>query len=164
MLPDQIKPCIAIYVYSHPDNAQKIREVQAGMEEEGIPYSLIQSSETDVVALGYQAACTSRLGVGVGIGLEGLSIQYDKLPAQQPLFLLKTPGTPIDWRIFGYNAARLVKGIPFKNDKNNKSEEKNDPQCQDSRALYCLVQSIVQKILQETEHGHGEVKAWSTNH
>ena len=160
MLPDQIRPCIVVYVYNHPGYEQKVREVQAGMEEEGIPYSIVESSEKDVITLAYQAACASRLGVGVGIGLEGLSIQYDKLPEREPLFLLTTSGSPADWRIFGYNAARLVKGIPFK----KQSEEKLDPQCQDSSALYQLVWSIVQKILQEPGQGHGEVEAWSTNH
>ncbi len=160
MLPDQIKPCITIYVHRHPSSAQKVREVQAGMEEEGIPYSVVESDETDVIALSCKAASISKLGVGVGIGLDGLSIQYDKLSAQEPLFFLTTPGTPADWRRFGYNAARLVKGIPFKNE----SEEKDDPQCQDSSALYHLVWRIVQKVLQETGQGHGEVKAWSKIH
>lgn len=155
MLPDRIKPCIIIHVYNHPTSGQKVREVQAGMEEEGIPCSIIESHEKDVATLAYQAACTSKLGVGVGISSDGLSIQYDKLPAKEPLFLLTTPGTPSDWRMFGYNAARLVKGIPFK----NQTEEKIDPQCQDSSALYHLVWRIVQKILQENGQGHGEVKA-----
>ncbi|WP_378954829.1 glycerol dehydratase reactivase beta/small subunit family protein [Pelosinus sp. sgz500959] len=163
MLPDQIKPCIVIYFYSHPGYERKIREVQAGMEEEGIPCSIMQSNENDVIVLAYQAASASKLGVGVGIGQDGLSIQYDKLPAKEPLFLLTTPGTPTDWRKFGYNAARLVKGIPFKEQK-EQSEEKIDPQCEDSSALYHLVWSIVQKVLQETGQGHGEVKAWSKTH
>ena len=160
MLPDQIKPCIVIYVYHHPGYEQKVREVQAGMEEEGIPYSLIESSETDAMNLAYQAARISKLGVGVGIGKDGLSIQYDKLPARAPLFLLPVSGSPTDWRTYGYNAARLVKGIPFK----SSAIEKIDPPCQDSSALYQLVWSIVQKVLQETGQGHGEVKAWSINH
>lgn len=151
MLPDRIKPCIFIHVFPHQGSTQKIREVKAGMEEEGIPYSIVHSNEADAVTLAYQAACTSKLGVGVGIGEKGLSIQYDKLPAKEPLFSLVAPGTPAEWRHFGYNAARLVKGIPFK----NQPLKEIDPQCQDSSALYDLVWSIVQKILQETAQGHG---------
>ena len=160
MLPEQIKPCIAIFVYPHQGSENKLREVQAGMEEEGIPYSIIQKDEPDATLLAYQAACHSKLGVGLGIGPDGVAIQYDKLPVSQPLFQLTTAGTASDWRRYGYNAARLVKGIPFKD------QEKViiDPQCQDSKALYQLVRSIVEKILQEAGQGHGEVKAWSTNH
>lgn len=157
MLPDRIKPCIVINVFPHQGSAQKIREVTAGMEEEAIPYSVVQSNEADAVTLAYQAACTSKLGVGVGIGEKGLSIQHEKLSAKEPLFSLQAPGTRADWRHFGYNAARLVKGIPFK----NQSLQAIDPQYQDSSALYNLVWSIVQKILQETAQGHGEVKTWS---
>lgn len=160
MLPDGIKPCIVIYVCSHPGAMEKIREVQAGMEEEGIPWSILQSNETDFTKLAYEAASSSKLGVGVGIGVDGLSIQHEKLPANQPLFSLAAAGKPADWRRFGYNAARLVKGIPFKNE----SEEKIDPQCQDSSVLYQLIWNLVQKVLQETGQNHGEVKAWSKIH
>lgn len=157
MLPDRIKPCIVIAAYTHPGCEQKIREVKAGMEEEGIPCSIMHSNDGDAVSLAYQAACASKLGVGVGIGAEDLFIQYEKLPPREPLFALRVSGTPTDWRHFGYNAARLVKGIPFK----NKSLEVMDLQCPDSSALYHLVWSIVQKVLQETAEGHGEVKTWS---
>ena len=39
MLPDQlsVKPCVVITVLPHPGCEYKIREVKAGMEEEGIP-------------------------------------------------------------------------------------------------------------------------------
>ena len=160
MLPDQIKPCIVMAVYPHAGSESKIRELQAGMEEEGIPWTMIQGNEVDATLLAYQAAVYSKLGVGVGIGPQGLAIQHDKLPVQEPLFQLTTSGTSRDWRTYGYNAARLVKGIPFK----DQSQAIIDPQYQDSKVLYQLVRSIVEKILQETGQGHGEVKAWSTNH
>ncbi|HWR29040.1 MAG TPA: glycerol dehydratase reactivase beta/small subunit family protein [Negativicutes bacterium] len=144
MLPDRVKPCIAICVFNHSGCERKIREVQAGMEEEGIPYMVMPGEDRDVIALSNQAACASKLGVGVGIGPEGLSIQTDKLPAKEPLFLLTNPGTLADWRNFGYNAARLVKGIPFK-----KQSEETESQEQDSTELYLLVRDIVQKILRE---------------
>ena len=160
MLPETNKPCVLIHVSPHPSFEHKIREVQAGMEEEGIPYVVMQSNQSDVVALAYQGACTSKLGVGVGIGVEGLCIHYSKLPAEEPLFALKVAGTPLEWRHFGYNAARLVKGIPFK----NQSAENLIPQVMDHSDLYSLISTIVKKVLQETVQGHGEVQAWSKTH
>ena len=157
MLPDIIKPSVLIYAFPHPGCEHKIREVQAGMEEEGIPYSVGHSDESDPVLLSYQGASTSKLGVGLGIGAEGLCIHYSKLPVQEPLFSLKGVGTPCEWRHFGYNAARLVKGIPFK----NQVSEGTSNQVIDSNALYSLVCSIVEKVLRETAQDHGEVKAWS---
>jgi len=94
-----------------------------------------------------------------------LAIHYGKLPVKEPLFSLTSQGTPNDWRHFGYNAARLVKGIPFKIQTQEVVEKEgvNLP-FQDPSALYQLIRSIVQKILQETERGNGEVERWSTTH
>ena len=148
------KPCVLIYVSPHIGWQKKIREVQAGMEEEGIPCQVVQVEEFDAVALAYQGAIASKLGVGLGIGAESLCIHYHKLPAKHPLFVLNVPGTPVQWRYFGYNAARLVKGIPFK----VQPTEEPVPQQMDSKALYNLIYGIVQKILRETGPGHEEVK------
>lgn len=158
MQPDQNRPCILIYVLPHVGCEGKIREVQAGMEEEGIPYSVVHSNEKDAVALSYEGALKSKLGVGLGIGAESLCIHYVKLPAQKPLFVLNEAGNPAQWRHFGYNAARLVKGIPFK----GQPSEDEDLPIHHQDALYDIVYRIVQKVLQESAQGHGEVKAWST--
>jgi len=148
MLPEGASdnPCVLIHVFPHTGWEEKIREVQAGMEEEGIPCHVVQAEEFDEVVLAYQGACASKLGVGLGIGVEGLCIHYNKLPKRQPLFALNVPGTPVDWRHFGYNAARLVKGIPFKEEP----MEELTPKLVDSKALYNLVYGIVQKVLRET--------------
>ena len=156
MLPERasVKPCVLIHFSPHIGCEEKIREVQAGMEEEGIPCLVAQAEELDVVALAYQGACASKLGVGLGIGAQGLCIHYSKLPKQNPLFALDFPGNPVHWRHFGSNAARLVKGIPFK----EQPVEELIPQLLDLSALYNLVYGIVQKVLRETDQGHGEVK------
>ncbi len=147
------KPCVMIYAFPHPDYERKIREVKAGMEEEGIPYSIVASKTGAAVPMAYQGACESKLGVGIGISAESLCIHYAKLPCDQPLFVLPGPGRAVEWRCFGYNAARLVKGIPFK----NMHEEKPVAQPSDTNELYNLVRCIVTKILQESAPGHREV-------
>lgn len=153
-MPDQIaaKPCITIYAVPHLLCEQKVREITAGMEEEGIPYLLVDSKQGTAVELAYQGACESQLAVGVGISAEQLCIHYAKLPWDQPLFTLNGPGQAVEWRCFGYNAARLVKGIPFKNHL-----EESVSQSSDVSELYHLVSCIVTKILQESAPGHGEV-------
>lgn len=154
-MPDQLsdKPCVTIYAFPYPGYEQKIREVKAGMEEEGIPYSIVQSKNVTAVEMAYQGACESKLGVGIGMSAEALCIHYAKLPCDQPLFILNGPGHAFEWRCFGYNAARLVKGIPFKNIQ----EEKSVFQPSDTSELYNLVSGIVTKILQESAPDHGEV-------
>ena len=144
MLSDRVKPCVAICVFDHPDSGRKVREVQAGMEEEGIPFLFLRGDEPDVTALANHAAGISQLGVGMGIAPDGLAIQTDKLPANKPLFRLASPGTPEDWRIFGCNAARLVKGIPFK----RLSEPEAPPPS--ASELEAFIRKTVLKILQQT--------------
>lgn len=108
------KPCVHIRLHEHPGWAEKLREVQAGLEEEGIPCRVASCENGGFIALGYQGAQESQLGVGVGIDDEGLCIHYQKLPEKEPLFQLTETTRADAWRRIGYDAARLVKGIPFK--------------------------------------------------
>ena len=147
------KPCVIIYVIPHPLAEPKTREIKAGLEEEGIPYSIVNSEKLTAVELAYQGACESQLGVGVGISAESLCIHYAKLPSDQPLFSFNGPGSAVEWRCFGYNAARLVKGIPFK----NILEEQNVYQPSAASETDNFVRRIVTKILQESAPGFGEV-------
>jgi hypothetical protein len=147
------KPCIAIHVFPHVGCEQKLREITAGMEEEGIPCVVVTSNEQDAVQLAYDGACDSRLGVGVGIGEKNVSIHYAKLPPEQPLFVLNGPGSVQEWRCYGYNAARLVKGIPFK----TASQESDVSQSSGSADLYRTISSMITKILQESAQDHGKV-------
>ncbi|SMC34620.1 glycerol dehydratase reactivase beta/small subunit family protein [Sporomusa malonica] len=150
------KPSIIICIFPHEGCAAKLREVQAGMEEEGVPCSLLTGEEVDAIALAYRGAYASPLGVGVGISTEGMCIHYQKLPERQPLFVLDGEDNLAEWRRFGYNAARLVKGLPFK----SKQIEAAGNQL-DTSQLYASVREIVLKVLQEFAQGHGEVNTWS---
>lgn len=138
------KPCVNIKITPHPGYKQKLREVQAGMEEENIPGLVVECDDHDITAIAYQGACSSQLGVGVGIGEAGMCIHYHKLPEGQPLFLSTTPGTLKEWRHFGSNAARLVKGIPFKEPvtRNNMPLTFDD-------GLVDLLRNIIARVLQE---------------
>lgn len=143
------KPCVLIYVVPHPGDKEKLREVRAGMEEEGIPCTVLQGSGNDVTALAYQGAGSSQLGVGMGIGPDGMSIHYQKLPPQEPLFV-SAAGDPVQWRYFGCNAARLVKGIPFK-----KLSETTCHQASQEDELEHLVRSVITRLLKDTEKTMG---------
>ena len=140
-----IKPSIVICASGHSQDDAKIREIKAGIEEEGVPCSLLADREGDVAALAWQAAAASHLGVGVGISPAGAGLHYHKLPEHTPLFIAaaNSPGT---WRQLGYNAARLVKGLPFKADGNREFVIDID----DEARLYEQVYQIVVKILNET--------------
>lgn len=176
------KPSIIICTYPHTGCEAKLREIQAGVEEEGVPCSLVSSVAADAVHLAYKGAHASPLGVGIGIGPDSLCVHYQKLPENQPLFVLTGEGSQAMWRNFGYNAARLVKGLPFKEptvdaepvadtaanasfDLTAVSREQGTIQQitsnEDMAELYATIREIVLKVLQENAQGHGEVNTWS---
>jgi hypothetical protein len=152
------KPSIIICACPHDACAAKLRELQAGMEEEGVPCLLTDDAGGDAAALAFKGAQVSPPGVGVGISPAALCVHYQKLPERQPLFVLERTGTPAEWRNFGYNAARLVKGLPFKD--TSVQEEAAAPE-DDMAKLYASVREIILKVLQESAQGHGEVNTWS---
>ncbi|WP_188400143.1 glycerol dehydratase reactivase beta/small subunit family protein [Sporomusa sp. GT1] len=176
------KPSIIICTYPHTGYEAKLRELQAGMEEEGVPCLLADAVAADAVALAYKGAQVSPLGVGIGISPDSLCVHYQKLPERQPLFVLAGAGSQAEWRTFGYNAARLVKGLPFKTTaaevepaaaaaapaasglravSREQGTSRQAAANDDMAELYATVRKIVLKVLQENVQGHGEVNTWS---
>lgn len=90
------------------------QEVLWGIEEEGIPWRWQQAAGLDVVAHAWQAANQSALLVGIACDSQQLVIHYRNLPASAPLFTLMLHENLQSRRKAGNNAARLVKGIPFR--------------------------------------------------
>ena len=90
------------------------REVLLGIEEEGIPFLLQHHPAEDVVNSAWQAARSSPLLVGIACDHHTLVVHYKNLPASAPLFTLMHHQDRQAHRNTGNNAARLVKGIPFR--------------------------------------------------
>lgn len=106
----------AIVVVSAAGGGRIEREVLAGIEEEGVPYSLLPA-DPDVPAadLARQAALRSPLRVGIGLDARGeVCIHHDQLA--DPLPELGSGGTAAAGtaRTLGHNAARIVVGLPLK--------------------------------------------------
>ena len=89
--------------------------ISVGAEEEGIPCRLTPASETDATALAYEAAGSSRLGVGVGVASGQVAVHERHMPAAQPVVAspLDDGSTGQVCRTAGSNAARLVIGVPL---------------------------------------------------
>ena len=99
-------PAIVVMVIGAYTNAWD--EVLFGIEEEGIPFSIQQ------IHSAWQAARQSPLLVGIACDREKLIVHYKNLPASAPLFTLMYQQDNYARRSIGNNAARLVKGIPFR--------------------------------------------------
>ncbi|HEY0208166.1 glycerol dehydratase reactivase beta/small subunit family protein [Acerihabitans sp.] len=94
------------------------RQLLLGMEEEGIPFALHDAGDDagPLASLAHQASNASPLAVGVAVNAQDMVVHDPHLPVERPLFVLKDharlPAQEI--RRLGCNAARLVKGLPFK--------------------------------------------------
>ncbi|WP_105616138.1 propanediol/glycerol family dehydratase medium subunit [Vallitalea okinawensis] len=98
--------------------SQVIKEIMAGIEEEGMVPRVIRVHKTsDVSFIGKEAAVLSGSGIGIGIQSKGTTIIHQKdlypltnleLFPQAPLLSLET------YRAIGKNAARYAKGINVK--------------------------------------------------
>jgi propanediol dehydratase medium subunit len=103
-----------------------LREICAGIEEEGLSYRFIRVFRTsDVGFIAHEAAKLSGSGIGIGIQSRGTTVIHQKdLPplsnlelfSQSPLIDLET------FRAIGKNAAKYAKGespnpVPVRNDQ-----------------------------------------------
>ena len=98
--------------------AQVLREVCAGIEEEGVPTRVVVpsgDSDTDgeTVLLAHEAAEESRLDVGVALGVEAVVVHHAKLPERSPAQVVPAEAGTAGWRGAGRSAARIVKGLPY---------------------------------------------------
>lgn len=102
----------AIIIYTNEPDEDLLREVCAGIEEEGVLYQ-VSSHEGDLDTLAFEAAKESMLGSGVGITGARLAMQMECLPKGRNVFELNMPRF---WqcRNLGANSARAIKKMPFK--------------------------------------------------
>ena len=89
------------------------RQLLYGLEEEGIPCELQMGADGDAVAMAWEGAQASRLGVGVGLDGRDAVLQMSRLDCETPLFRVSVHSAE-RVRILGANAARLVKKLPLK--------------------------------------------------
>jgi len=111
------KPVVCIRISGDvPDTV--VHCIGWGLEEEGIPAQIAcAENHPTAVLLAKAAAQESRLHVGIGIhsATGQIVLHHRDLPDEKPLFTESV--SPVDWEALvrlGKNAARLVKGNPFR--------------------------------------------------
>lgn len=102
-----------------------LREVMAGIEEEGLKVRLIRVNKTaDVAFISHEAAKLSGSGIGIGILCRGTSVihQKDLAPLQNLELFSQSPLVDLGtFRAMGRNAAKYAKRenpnpVPVRND------------------------------------------------
>lgn len=106
-------------------HAAVLREVMAGIEEEGLRPRVVRVNKTaDVAFIGHEAAKLSGSGIGIGILSRGTTVihQKDLAPLQNLELFPQSPLVELEtFRSIGRNAARYAKGetpnpVPVRND------------------------------------------------
>lgn len=97
-------------------NDDLIKQLSFGIEEEDIPHSLEKNANIDLLQAAFNAANASSLSVGIACDNDTFILQYKNLPLEKPFLTLQNVSALHKQEIkdFGSNAARLVKGIAFK--------------------------------------------------
>lgn len=109
------KPAVRV-VYARDHVGEEVfAQLLMGIEEEGIPYDAVpESTGETAVVIAHNASIASRFGVGVGVAQDGIVLHYHQLGEQSPLYKIPLKSSQEAMRALGANAARLVKGQPFK--------------------------------------------------
>ena len=114
LIENQAKPSIKVAISRNFNNPGALKEITSGIEEESIPFEIIDIPNDDAIALAYLAALDSILDVGVGADSKGsLAVHYKKLSKDKPLFKINYEADFDKLKTVSANSARLVKGIPF---------------------------------------------------
>lgn len=104
-------PSILIRVHNDV-SGDDLMPLLLGIEEEGVPVEVSRHNELNPLRLAHAAAIESRLGIGIGVALEYVVITTEKLPEDQPYIARLL--SEVDGRLFGGNAARVVKRVPLR--------------------------------------------------
>ena len=123
-LPPAFGKAMTKTIINIPHN-EVLKEVMAGIEEEGLHPRLVRVNKTaDVGFIGHEAAKLSGSGVGIGIICRGTSVihQKDLAPLQNLELFPQSPLVEREtFRAIGRNAAKYAKGerptpVPVRND------------------------------------------------
>jgi hypothetical protein len=108
------RPAVVVrHAGGHPE---VLRQVCAGLEEEGVP-ALVEPAigAQGCVALAHTAARASPLETGIGIDATGaVAVHHAALPRTAPVRKVRADAPPADHRLAGGTAARVVTIQPLR--------------------------------------------------
>lgn len=105
------RPTILIFTV-RPDEAL-LREMCAGIEEEGVLYDVIAQPSGDAAALAAQASGMSMLGAGLALVGQASALHIKGMTTASPL-LGYASTTEVQARDLGADGARVIKKLPLK--------------------------------------------------
>ncbi|MGA4670685.1 glycerol dehydratase reactivase beta/small subunit family protein [Propionibacteriaceae bacterium Y1923] len=106
------KPTIMVARHTRTTDSE-VACLLLGLEEQGVPFEQFTLDELNPLELAHEASLRSVLGVGIGVSLDYVVVTTDKLPPGRPYLAGHLNQSAEADRVFGGNAARLVKRLPL---------------------------------------------------
>lgn len=103
----------SIFIYTHEADPAVLKEVCAGIEEEGVFYDATEMPDECMEKLAYKAARDSMLGSGLGIFGTAVCLKMRGLEKGRNIESYLNPNRT-QCRNIGANSARAIKKLPFK--------------------------------------------------
>ncbi len=103
----------SIYIYTHQADGNVLREICAGIEEEGVFFEQMEQEEADMDTLVWRAAQDSMPGSGIGICGTTAALQIRGMKKGRFVESYQNP-TKEQCRKLGSNSARAIKKQAFK--------------------------------------------------
>ncbi len=103
----------SIYIYTESPDQAVLREICAGIEEEGVFYEITERPGQDLKELTWNAANDSMLGSGIGVKGSSAAFIIRGLKPGQHVDYYAYPSKEESRRL-GTNSARAIKKQPFK--------------------------------------------------
>ncbi len=103
----------SIFIYTASPDAAVLKEVCAGIEEEGVFYELTETNLDGLSELAWHAANDSMLGSGIGVKGTAVELQMRGMQKGKPIESYDSPSKE-QCRKLGANSARAIKKMSFK--------------------------------------------------
>lgn len=102
----------SVYIYMKNPYPGFLEEICAGIEEEGLLYTVLEQEGT-LDSLAFHAANDSPLGVGIGLLGKGVALKV-RLQAEGDNLFFYREADKEQCRMLGANSARVIKKVPFR--------------------------------------------------
>lgn len=103
----------SIFIYTNQPDQMLLREVCAGIEEEGVFFEVFERDFSDIDTLAYEAANDSMMGSGIGMKQNQVALQMKGISKGKNVEFYEMPDE-VQCRKIGANSARAIKKMPFK--------------------------------------------------
>ena len=104
----------SIFIYANNPDKDCLRQLCAGIEEEGVHYEVYEKDYADVDTLAHVAASDSMLGSGIGICRNSVALQIKGIAKGKNVEFYEIP-TLTECRKLGSNSARVIMTMPLNN-------------------------------------------------